>query len=673
MPLACRSLRPPSSLTLLTSMTSRAFHQSTRKMASDWSANQYLKFEAERTRPSRDLLAQVPLRSPTRVVDLGCGPGNSTAVLLSQFPDARVTGIDSSPDMIKKARATLPEIEFSVEDLATYSPQEPVDVFFSNAVFQWLPRSERLQIIKRLMEAQPSGGVFAFQVPDNLTEPSHIAMRETAADGPWASTLGTAGRDTFQTPQEIYDELKPVCADVNVWHTHYYHSLESHKAVVDWVKGTGLRPFIDPLSPADKDSFLEAYLGRIEQLYPKTIDGRVSYQICSFYHGYGPQIHYVDIKTTYPNCKPPTRHCPLVYVAYTMPPWIHPHLTQSVDPIKGRQLQASSPIQRGEVLLIDPPYAIIPTTAVDECNTLLCSNPYCNRHVVDDAGTRCPNRCIGDVIWCDDACRGDDRPRHEFECLWLSKYANSIRSKWSEYTFGMLWIIVRILARRQIESSHPNDNDNNKYNDNDNDNDTNSNRHTLEPPSNQQFKSNWPAINSLCGTPETWSHAQVREWTILVKKYLSRSALPHNLPNPEVLGLICKEEANSFGLYPRETGIFPIPSPAVDRGEQFGAAVYPRASIANHSCAPNITHKPDQHCQMVFTATRDIAVGQECCISYFDMTQYVTIKERREHLQGSFRFKCGCARCVEEEDEEESEAGYVGGSEDQWDTFPGMD
>ncbi|KAL4883531.1 S-adenosyl-L-methionine-dependent methyltransferase [Aspergillus karnatakaensis] len=260
------------------SSTSRAISSTsrmTRKMANDWSANQYLKFEAERTRPSRDLLVQVPFGSPKRVVDLGCGPGNSTAVLLSQYPDARVTGMDSSPDMIKKARATLPDIDFTVDDLTTYTPAEPVDLFFSNAVFQWLPRSERLQVVKRLIEAQPSGGVFAFQVPDNLTEPSHVAMRETAADGPWASSLDTAGRDTFQTPQEIYDELKPVCADVNVWHTHYYHSLDGHEAVVEWVKGTGLRPFIDPLSPADRDAFLKSYLGRIEKAYPKAIDGRV--------------------------------------------------------------------------------------------------------------------------------------------------------------------------------------------------------------------------------------------------------------------------------------------------------------------------------------------------------------------------------------------------------------
>ncbi|KAL4912256.1 S-adenosyl-L-methionine-dependent methyltransferase [Aspergillus aurantiobrunneus] len=265
----------PTSSRLFCRSFARGFHHSTRTMASDWNAKQYLKFEAERTRPSRDLLAQIPLDSPTRVVDLGCGPGNSTAALAAQYPQARVTGMDSSPDMIQKARATLPDIEFAVDDLGSYTPQHPVDLFFSNAVLQWLPRDERLRIVKRLIESQPAGGVFAFQVPDNLSEPSHVAMQETAANGPWANVLNSAGRDSFQSPQEIYDQLKPVCAEVNVWHTHYYHSLENHEAVVEWVKGTGLRPFIDPLSAADKESFLQAYLERLEQVYPKSIDGRV--------------------------------------------------------------------------------------------------------------------------------------------------------------------------------------------------------------------------------------------------------------------------------------------------------------------------------------------------------------------------------------------------------------
>ncbi|KAJ6013746.1 hypothetical protein N7540_008337 [Penicillium herquei] len=243
--------------------------------AHDWSAAQYLKFKDERTQPARDLLARVNLQAPKTVVDLGCGPGNSTAVLESRYPDAHLVGMDSSPDMIRKAQATLPHLEFSIADLNTFSPQTPVDLYYSNAVFQWLGREQRIEVIKRLMETQPSGGVFAFQVPDNLNEPSHVLMGETAESGPWATKLQDVGRDTFQSPQEIYDRLKPFCSEVNLFHTTYYHSLENHQAIIEWVKGTGLRPYVDPLDAQEKEEFLKEYLKRLERAYPSTVDGRV--------------------------------------------------------------------------------------------------------------------------------------------------------------------------------------------------------------------------------------------------------------------------------------------------------------------------------------------------------------------------------------------------------------
>lgn len=241
----------------------------------DWSAAQYLKFEDERTLPARDLLSRVSLASPKRVVDLGCGPANSTAVIESRYPDAQLVGIDSSPDMIRKAKATLPHLDFTVENLASYSPQGAVDLFYSNAVFQWLKKEERFEIVKRLMATQPSGGVFALQVPDNLAEPSHVLMRETATSGPWAAKLASVGRDTFQTPVEIYDQLKPVSSQVNIFHTSYYHALENHEAIIEWVKGTGLRPFLDPLQPEERDGFLREYLKRLQEAYPSCADGRV--------------------------------------------------------------------------------------------------------------------------------------------------------------------------------------------------------------------------------------------------------------------------------------------------------------------------------------------------------------------------------------------------------------
>ena len=244
----------------------------------DWSATQYLKFEAERTRPVRDLLAQIPLTSPPkRIIDLGCGPGNSTEVLVDHFPDAKIMGLDSSADMIEKARTRLPGVEFQLGDLNAFEEKEPVDLLFSNAVYQWIPHGERMAMLKKLIQSQRSGGVFAFQVPDNFHEPSHRAMREVADQGPWSDLLHrvTMFRKPFQSPAELYDNLKPLCSELVIWHTHYCHFLEDHQAIVEWVKGTGLRPYLDPLSAEEKNSFEAEYLKKVESAYPLLVDGKV--------------------------------------------------------------------------------------------------------------------------------------------------------------------------------------------------------------------------------------------------------------------------------------------------------------------------------------------------------------------------------------------------------------
>ncbi|KAL7929338.1 S-adenosyl-L-methionine-dependent methyltransferase [Trichoderma chlorosporum] len=241
----------------------------------DWSAAQYLKFADQRTRPSRDLIAQVPLASPTRIIDIGCGPGNSTEELAKQWPEAHILGMDSSPNMIETARKTLPNLEFSVEDLHTYTPKGSNDLLFSNAVFQWINFEDRIPIMKRLVQSLKPGGVFAFQVPDNYTEHTHEAMRIVAENGPWKETLSRFSPSTgpFQTPMELYNGLKPLCSSIDIWHTHYQHPLGSHQDIVEWVKGTGLRPFIDPLDSEHREGFLAAYLEKLKELYPLCDDG----------------------------------------------------------------------------------------------------------------------------------------------------------------------------------------------------------------------------------------------------------------------------------------------------------------------------------------------------------------------------------------------------------------
>jgi trans-aconitate 2-methyltransferase len=239
------------------------------RAANDWSARQYLKFEDERTRPPRDLLAQVPLDSPRRVVDLGCGPGNSTELLIQRFRHAEVIGVDSSPDMLRQARAQLPNCSFVEGDLSTWMPEPGTELLFANAVFHWVPDHPR--VLARLLDSLPPGGVLAVQMPDNTNEPALLLMEKVAA------SLGqrSAARNDLPQPERYYDLLRPLCRRIDIWHTHYNHIIESHVGVVEWFKGSSLRPFLAPLAPEMRDMFTAQYTDEIRLAYPTRCDGKI--------------------------------------------------------------------------------------------------------------------------------------------------------------------------------------------------------------------------------------------------------------------------------------------------------------------------------------------------------------------------------------------------------------
>jgi trans-aconitate 2-methyltransferase len=241
-----------------------------------WSAQQYVEFEDERTRPVRDLLAVVPDAYSGEAVDLGCGPGNSTEVLSLKLPGARVSGIDNSADMIEAARRRLPQLHFTVRDILEWEQPGPFDVILANAVCQWLP--DHASLLPALVRKLAPGGALAVQMPDNLDGPAHRLMREIAGEGPWAAKLAgaAAARTTLNDAGWYYDLLRPLAARVDLWRTTYYHPLRGGAAaVVEWFKGSGLRPFLQPLDEAEKASYLEGYTDAVARTFQAHADGSV--------------------------------------------------------------------------------------------------------------------------------------------------------------------------------------------------------------------------------------------------------------------------------------------------------------------------------------------------------------------------------------------------------------
>jgi trans-aconitate 2-methyltransferase len=242
-----------------------------------WSAQQYIKFEDERTRPVRDLLAALAGVEAHTALDLGCGPGNSTELLAARFPGAAVRGLDRSADMVRAAQARLPALGFDLDDIEHWvEAGGRVDVILANASLQWVPDHARL--FPALRDKLTHGGCLAVQMPDNLEEPAHRHMRETAAAGPWARALADAAptRASLETPQRYYELLAAAGCRVDVWRTTYHHPLRGGvAAVVEWFEGSALRPYLDPLGPGERREFLQRYANALGPCLSVMPDGSV--------------------------------------------------------------------------------------------------------------------------------------------------------------------------------------------------------------------------------------------------------------------------------------------------------------------------------------------------------------------------------------------------------------
>jgi trans-aconitate 2-methyltransferase len=238
-----------------------------------WHPDRYLAFGDERTRPAVDLLARVPLAEPTRIADLGCGPGNSTRLLCERWPEADVLGIDNSAAMLAKAEGSGIRARWLQADIAAWTPDPPFDLLFSNAALHWLP--DHASLLPRLLGHLRPGGVLAVQMPRNFAAPSHTLLREVAKVGPWAESLARHLADEpVAAPEWYHDLLAPLAAAADIWQTEYLHVLDGDDPVLNWVRGTALRPVITALSAEEQVRFEAAYAQRLRTAYPRRPDGR---------------------------------------------------------------------------------------------------------------------------------------------------------------------------------------------------------------------------------------------------------------------------------------------------------------------------------------------------------------------------------------------------------------
>lgn len=238
---------------------------------SEWNAQQYLQFGNQRTQPALDLIARVRHLSPKNIVDLGCGPGNSTAALRAAFPKASIVGVDNSPNMIQRARADHPDLSFALGDVTAL--EGIYDLLFSNACLQWIPDHETL--IPSFMEHLNPGGVLAVQIPNNGDSPLFRLIREMADDPWWGIQNVKAQPDMVCSPEIYYDILSGCCSEYQLWETVYHQRMASHASLVEWVKSTRLRPYLAAMDPDMQEKYLAEMEEQLKTRYPMQKDGTV--------------------------------------------------------------------------------------------------------------------------------------------------------------------------------------------------------------------------------------------------------------------------------------------------------------------------------------------------------------------------------------------------------------
>lgn len=236
-----------------------------------WEPDRYLQFADERLRPALDLLGRIPLNRPMRIVDLGCGAGNVTRLLAERWPDAELTGLDSSPEMLARASETLPNARFELAGVEHWDSEDSLDLLFSNAALHWIGQHQSL--FPRLLDMLSPGGVLAVQMPGNFDAPSHRLIRELAASPAWSSKVGSGRMGTILDMAEYHRLLAPRSTRLSLWETTYWQALHGTNPVLDWLRGTTLLPYVAPMDDANREAFLAELGTQLAEAYPADESG----------------------------------------------------------------------------------------------------------------------------------------------------------------------------------------------------------------------------------------------------------------------------------------------------------------------------------------------------------------------------------------------------------------
>ena len=243
----------------------------------EWDPKQYLKFRNERTRPSIDLVSRIGIENPESIIDIGCGPGNSTRILRSKWPNSKIVGVDNSAEMISRAKKDFPGGRWILTDASRLEENRAYNIIFSNAALQWIPNHK--QLMQKLMKLVKPEGVLAVQLPANNRSVLHTSLMAVAQEAKWKEYVtGCDSLLTYHEAEFYYNVLIPFSGVIDMWETTYYHVLGSHVDMIEWYKSTGMKPFLQRL-PCDayRREFEKAILEKCRKMYPIQKNGDVLY------------------------------------------------------------------------------------------------------------------------------------------------------------------------------------------------------------------------------------------------------------------------------------------------------------------------------------------------------------------------------------------------------------